>query len=60
MKVRVNQEACIACGACGANCDLFEVGDFATVKVEEVPEDKKEEVQNAKDCCPTGAIEVEE
>ena len=60
MKVKVNQEACIACGSCSAICDLFEVGDFAEVKVEEVPEDKKEDVLSAKDSCPTGAIEVEE
>ena len=60
MKVKVNQEACIACGQCASICDLFEVGDFAEVKVEEVPEDKKEDVEAAKDSCPTGAIEVEE
>ena len=60
MKVKVNQDACIACGQCAAICDLFEVGEFAEVKIEEVPEDKKEEVEEAKDGCPTGAIVVEE
>lgn len=63
MKVKVNRDGCIGCGACAAICDdVFEIDDegLSTVKTEEIDEDKKQEVQDAKDSCPTGAIEVEE
>ena len=62
MKVKVNQEACIGCGACQAICDdVFELNDdgLSTVKKEEVTEELSEAVNDAKDSCPTGAIEVE-
>ena len=63
MKVKVNRDSCIGCGACAAICeDVFEIDDegISTAKVEEVEDDKKQEVQDAVDSCPTGAIEVEE
>lgn len=63
MKVKVNRDSCIGCGACAAICDdVFEIDDegLSTVKKEEVEEDKKQEVQDAADSCPTGAIEVDE
>ncbi len=63
MKVKVNRDSCIGCGACAAICDeVFEIDDegLSVAKKEEVPEDKKQEVQDAADSCPTGAIEVEE
>lgn len=59
MKVIVNQDACIGCGACaGVAEDLFEINDegFSTVKVDEVPADKEQEARDAMDACPTGAI----
>ncbi len=59
MKVKVNQEACIGCGACVAICeDMFELNDEGTsvAKTPEVPDDKKEACQDAIDSCPTGAI----
>ena len=62
MKVKVNKDACIGCGACAAICaKIFKINDdgLSVVIVSEVP---KEEEQNAKDAveaCPTGAI-VEE
>ncbi len=62
MKVKVNKDACIGCGACAAICDsVFEIDDegISTVKEEKVEDDKKQEVQDAVDSCPTGAIEVE-
>ena len=61
MKVKVNRDSCIGCGACAAICeDVFEIDDegLSTAKVEEVEDDKKQEVQDAADSCPTGAIEV--
>ena len=62
MKVKVNNEACIGCGACASICpDVFEINDdgLSKAKVEEVQDDKKQEVADAKESCPTGAIETE-
>jgi len=62
MNVKVNNNACIGCGACAAICpDVFEITDegYAKAKVEVVAEDKKEEVVEAKEGCPTSAIEAE-
>ena len=73
MKVKVNKDACIGCGACAAICDeVFEINDegLSEVKVEEnsdnkeefisVKEELQDEVRDAADSCPTGAIEIEE
>lgn len=63
MKVKVNQDACIGCGACCSICDsVFEIGDegLSEVKTEEVKEDLQQAVREAFDACPTGAIEIEE
>ena len=62
MKVKVNQDACIGCGAC-ANVaeELFEINDkgVSTAKVETVSEDKVEKAKEAIETCPTGAITEE-
>lgn len=63
MTVKVKRDACIGCGACAAICDsVFEIDDegISTVVDENVSEENQEEVQDAVDSCPTGAIEVEE
>ena len=73
MKVKVNKDACIGCGACASICpDVFELNDegLSEVKVEEenkekeefvsVKEERQDEVRDAADSCPTGAIEVNE
>lgn len=63
MKVKVNEDACIGCGACCAIADsIFEIGDngLSEVKKEKVQEDEKQAVRDAAEACPTGAIEVEE
>lgn len=63
MKVKVNEDACIGCGACCAIADsIFEIGDngLSEVKKEEVQDDEKQAVRDAAEACPTGAIEVEE
>lgn len=63
MKVKVNKEACIGCGACAAICeDVFEIDDegLSVAKTEEVEKDKEQEVRDAADSCPTAAIIVEE
>ena len=62
MKVKVNQESCIGCGACAAICeDVFEIGDegLSKVKVDTVPEDKVDAAKEAMESCPTAAIEEE-
>lgn len=62
MKVKVNQDACVGCGACLSAEDLFEIGDdgLSHAKVSEVPAGKEEEAREAADGCPTSAIEVSE
>ena len=62
MKIKVNTDACIGCGACYNSAeDLFEMTDdgLSKAKVEEVPEGKEESAQEAIDSCPTGAITSE-
>lgn len=59
MKIKVNKDSCIGCGACVAIAEgIFEIGDDglskATVAV--IPEDKKEVVVEAMESCPTAAI----
>ena len=63
MKVKVNKEACIGCGACAAICDsVFEIDDegLSVVKEEKVKEEDKQAVIDSSESCPTGAIEVTE
>ena len=62
MKVKVNQDACIGCGACMSIADdVFEMDDqgLSSVKVAEVPEGSVDNAKEALESCPTGAI-VEE
>lgn len=59
MKIKVNQDACIGCGACLAIAeDLFELNEdgLSTAKVDVVPEDKVDVAKEAVESCPTGAI----
>ncbi len=59
MKLIVDQDVCIGCGACQATApDVFEINDdgLAEVLVEEVPEELKEDAIDAKDGCPVNAI----
>lgn len=60
MKVKVNQEACIGCGACEAISDeIFKINDAGLSEVisPEVSEDKVELAKEAIESCPTAAIE---
>ena len=60
MKVKVNQDACIGCGACMSIADdVFEMDDqgLSSVKVSEVPEGSVDQAKEALESCPTGAIE---
>ena len=63
MKVKVNKDACIGCGACAAICpNVFELDDdgLSKVKIEQVSTENQSDTQDAAETCPTGAIIVEE
>ena len=60
MKLEVNQDTCIGCGACQAICpEVFEINDegLATTIVENIEEDVLEAATDAKEGCPVNAIE---
>lgn len=62
MKVKVDNNSCIGCGACVAVCpNVFELSDegYATAKVAEVPEEEKGNVNDAAEGCPVSAIQTE-
>ena len=59
MKLVVDKDICIGCGACAAICpDVFEIDDegFAISVVDNVNEDVKEDAIDAKEGCPVNAI----
>lgn len=61
--IKVNEDACIGCGACQALVDeVFDINDdgFAYVKEDVDTSKYEEEVNEAIDNCPTGAIVKEE
>lgn len=62
MKVKVNEDACIGCGACVSICEeVFEFNDEGVSKVvkEDVPTELEDNVTEAVESCPTAAIEKE-
>jgi ferredoxin len=63
MKVSIDQEACIGCGACVALCDaIFRLND-ETGKAEVIPGtdcDAAGCCKEAAESCPVGVIVVEE
>ena len=60
MKVVVNQGNCIGCGACESICpEIFQINDEGLSTVigsEEDFNNHEEEIRDALDSCPTGAI----
>ena len=58
MKVKVNQDACIGCGACTSIAEgVFNINDDGLSEVVgEVTEDKVDAVKEAIESCPTSAI----
>jgi ferredoxin len=60
MKVRI-EDTCTACGLCCDTCpEVFEMGPtIAQVKVDEVPAEHEDAVQQAADECPVEAIVIE-
>ena len=60
MRVKVNKEVCIGCGFCQATePSIFEIEDdgLAAAKNEEISKEIEENVIDALEGCPTGAIE---
>ena len=63
MKAKVIDNICIGCGACQAIVpEEFEINDDGLAQaINEVVNDKnKDDVIDAKENCPTGAIAIEE
>ena len=63
MKVKVNRDACIGCGACAAICpDVFEIDDegLSKAKKEIVDENDKKDLLNIVESCPVSAIVIED
>ncbi|UOQ93615.1 ferredoxin [Halobacillus shinanisalinarum] len=65
----VDQDTCIACGACGAAApDIFDYDDEGLAYVlldenegiEEVPEIYEEDMEDAYEGCPTDSIKIAE
>ncbi|MBR4618490.1 MAG: ferredoxin [Bacilli bacterium] len=62
MKVNVNKDQCIGCGACAAIApEVFEINDEGFSQVinndQEVSEENIDSARDAIDSCPTSAIE---
>lgn len=63
MKVKVNQDNCIGCGACEAICsEVFALNDdgISTVITDKFENIDKAVIKDAEESCPTSAITVEE
>lgn len=62
MKTKVRKDECIGCGACQAIApEVFEIEDDGLACVKgEITDSNKEDVIDASESCPTGAIKVED
>mgnify|MGYP001074081988 CR=1 FL=1 len=63
MKPTVDPDLCIGCGLCASICpEVFEMNDdgLAEPIVDQVPEGKFGEAEEARDGCPTSAISLED
>ena len=60
MKLRIDNDRCLRCGMCAATePDVFVFNDDGDIEVKEenINEENKELVEQAKDSCPVQAIE---
>jgi len=62
MRVLINKDLCIGCGACEATCpEVFKlVEEVSTVLMNSIPDNLKDLVLDAEAGCPVEAIEVKE
>ena len=61
MKSKVDPDLCIACELCVEICpDVYSMGEdgYAHAIEEEIPQDHLEDAENARDSCPTSAIDL--
>lgn len=59
MKLKVDKDICIGCGACQATApDVFEINEdgLADMLVKEIPEELNEDAIDALEGCPVSAI----
>ena len=60
MEIKVNREKCLICGMCASiNPQVFKFNDEGFVEADnkEITEENKDEVKEAMENCPVGAIE---
>jgi ferredoxin len=63
MKTNINKEKCIGCGYCASVCpEVFELGEDGKSRVKEGVNfsDFEDQIKEAKEGCPVGAIEIQE
>ncbi|MFQ6067828.1 MAG: ferredoxin [bacterium] len=61
IQVRIDEEACTACGICEETCpEVFEVNDVAVVKQATDFNDFEDEIKEAAEECPSEAIQIDE
>ena len=59
-EIEINKDKCLGCGMCvGINSDVFEFDDDGLAKAnkDKITEDNEDEVKEAINSCPVGAIE---
>lgn len=60
MKVIVDRDGCIGCGACAEICpDVFRIADDGLSEVISSPDGLEEQVEAAEDSCPVEVIHTE-
>lgn len=62
MKASVSPDLCISCELCANLCpEVFSMGDdgFAHGIDGDIPSDKVSDAENARDSCPTSAIDID-
>ena len=59
MKITIDKDKCIGCGACTALASkTFRLADDGKAEAIEPAKDKEEEIKNAAESCPVEAIKI--